>query len=118
MPVMILSKEYEFSAAHALPMVPITHKCHRLHGHNWQVRISVRGAVRSDGFVCDYGDIDHYVKPLVAKLDHQNLNDILPNPTSENVCIYFWEQLIQVLGLYEVSISENARTLCIYRGEK
>lgn len=114
---MVLTKEYEFSAAHALPMVAETHKCRRVHGHNWIVKISVRGAVQDDGFVCDYGDIDHHAKPIIADLDHRNLNDIMPNPTSENVCIYIWKKLSRLPGLCEVSVCESSRTTCTYRGE-
>ena len=36
-------KEFSFDAAHLLPNVPEGHKCRRLHGHTYTVRIYVRG---------------------------------------------------------------------------
>lgn len=115
---MIIAKSYEFSAAHSLPMVPDGHKCKRLHGHNWTVKVSVHGLVQDDGFVCDFADIDHHVKPLIEELDHRNLNDFIKNPTSENLCLYFWNRLKRLSGLYEVLVSESSKTSCVYRGEK
>jgi 6-pyruvoyltetrahydropterin/6-carboxytetrahydropterin synthase len=114
---MILTKLYEFSAAHWLPLVPDGHKCKNMHGHNWIVHVSVRGVVQEDGFVCDYADIDYCVKPIINDLDHHCLNDRIQNPTSENLCLYFWKRLQRLAGLYEVSISESSKTLCSYRGE-
>lgn len=115
---MTVTKIYEFSAAHSLPMVSDDHKCKRLHGHNWIVKVSVCGLVQDDGFVCDFANIDYHVKPLIEELDHQNLNDFIENPTSENLCLYFWNRLKRLSGLYEVLVSESSKTSCVYRGEK
>lgn len=38
-----ICRTYRFEAAHHLPMLPETHKCHRLHGHNYKVEM-VRAA--------------------------------------------------------------------------
>ena len=42
---MRLYKDFSFEAAHRLPNVPTGHKCARLHGHSFQVRVSVDGPV-------------------------------------------------------------------------
>src|SRR5690606_26317636 len=42
---MEIYKEFTFEAAHRLPFVPEGHKCARLHGHSFMVRISVSGDV-------------------------------------------------------------------------
>lgn len=36
---MDIYKEFQFEAAHRLPYVPEGHKCSRLHGHSFRVRI-------------------------------------------------------------------------------
>lgn len=40
-----LYKEFMFEAAHHLPHVPEGHKCGRLHGHSFLVRLYVEGEV-------------------------------------------------------------------------
>ncbi|MFW2389327.1 MAG: 6-pyruvoyl trahydropterin synthase family protein, partial [Polyangiales bacterium] len=34
-------REFRFEAAHLLPNVPEGHKCKRLHGHSYRVRVYV-----------------------------------------------------------------------------
>ena len=49
-----LFKDFQFEAAHRLPHVPEGHKCGRLHGHSFMVRLEVTGEVDphrlGDGF--------------------------------------------------------------------
>ena len=45
---MEIYKEFSFEAAHKLPNVPEGHKCARLHGHTFYVRIVVSGPVGQD----------------------------------------------------------------------
>jgi 6-pyruvoyltetrahydropterin/6-carboxytetrahydropterin synthase len=82
---MRIGAEYSFEAAHRLPLVPSDHKCHRLHGHNYRVEVSISGSLDRRGFVIDYAELDAAVQPIIDILDHQFLNDIegLENPTSE-----------------------------------
>ena len=81
-----ICKRYEFSAAHYLTGVPESHPCAQMHGHNYMVDVEVRGDVSPvTGFVIDFYEIDKYIKPLVAQLDHTLLNDIIENPSAENI---------------------------------
>ena len=120
-PVVELSKRFRFEAAHQLLNVPETHKCGHLHGHSYTVEVAVRGAVKSEqGWLLDYGDLSRIVKPLVAQLDHQNLNDVegLPFTTAEHLCVWFWNQMKpQLPPLYRISIAETTTTQCDYYGE-
>jgi 6-pyruvoyltetrahydropterin/6-carboxytetrahydropterin synthase len=53
-------------------------------------------------------------------LDHAYLNDIkgLENPTSENMCLYIWENIKPSLpGIIEVEIKETSATGCKYKGD-
>ena len=38
-------REFGFESAHSLPNVPAGHKCARLHGHSFRVRVTVAGDV-------------------------------------------------------------------------
>ncbi|WP_048810481.1 6-carboxytetrahydropterin synthase QueD [Candidatus Methylacidiphilum infernorum] len=117
----ILSKDFDFEAAQALPSFPEGHKCRRTHGHSFKLTVSVRGEVDPQkGVLYDHGKISEAVCPLIEQLDHYYLNDIegLSNPTIENMAGWFWNKLKDKLpGLYEITIQETARTRCIYRGD-
>lgn len=118
---MEISKRFYIEAAHQLPNVPEGHKCRRLHGHSFRVKISVSGPVgEQTGWVLDFADISAAFKPLYEQLDHHFLNDIegLENPTSENLARWIWQRLKPALPLLsEIKISETCTASCTYRGE-
>lgn len=110
--------ELHFSAAHWLPEVPEAHRCRRLHGHTYSVRVSVTGEVDPElGWVMDFGDIRSAVSPLVDQLDHRCLNDIpgLENPTSELLATWFAERISRKLpGLATVTVREGSTGGCTW----
>lgn len=118
---MKIFKEFSFESAHRLPNVAADHKCARLHGHSFLVRIEVDGDVGDDsGWVMDFGDIKTAFKPILKQLDHYYLNDIdgLDNPTSENIARWIWTKLKpQLPMLSAVEIRETCTSGCIYAGE-
>ncbi|HLT63097.1 MAG TPA: 6-carboxytetrahydropterin synthase QueD [Pseudohongiella sp.] len=118
---MEIFKEFSFEAAHRLPNVPEGHKCARLHGHSFQVRLVVSGPVGKDtGWVMDFGDIKKAFKPVWEQLDHHYLNEIagLENPTSENIAAWIWEKLKPALPeLARIEIRETCTSGCIYSGQ-
>jgi len=118
---MKIYKDITFEAAHLLPNLPDGHKCRRLHGHSFNIRITVDGPIDpSTGWILDYGDIKKAFSPIYDQLDHHYLNDIqgLENPTSENLALWVWNQLNSRLDhLFEIEIKETCTTGCIYRGE-
>lgn len=119
---MEIYKEFTFEAAHHLPNVPQGHKCARLHGHSFMVRIAVEGPVgEQTGWVMDFGDIKTAFQPVWKQLDHYYLNEIpgLENPTSENLAIWIWEKLKPSLPqLSRIEIRETCTSGCIYLGPK
>lgn len=118
---MELYKEFVFEAAHWLPEVPEDHKCRRMHGHSFHVRITVEGPVEpQSGWVMDFADITRAFKPLYDQLDHYCLNDIsgLENPTSENLAIWIWDRLKpELTALNSIQVKETCMSGCVYRGE-
>lgn len=118
---MEIFKDFHFEAAHRLPNVPEGHKCARLHGHSFHLRVSVNGeATEPSGWVMDFAELKAVVKPVVARLDHYYLNQIpgLENPTSENLARWLWRELTPVLpGLCEVEVRETCTSGCRYRGQ-
>lgn len=113
-------KEFGFESAHRLPNVPDGHKCGRLHGHSFRVRLTLRGVPGADtGWVMDFGDLKKAWKPLEEVLDHRYLNEIpgLENPTSEVLARWIWDQMAPILPeLWAVSVRETCTAGCTYRG--
>ena len=118
---MRLYKDFSFEAAHRLPNVPAGHKCARLHGHSFLVRVTVDGPVgERTGWVMDFADLKVAFAPLHDRLDHRYLNEIagLENPTSEVLARWIWHELQPTLpALTEIEVRETCTTGCIYRGE-
>lgn len=118
---MELFKEFSFDSAHRLPRVPEGHKCGRLHGHTFIVRLYVSGPVdETYGWVMDFADIKKAFKPLYEQLDHHYLNEIegLENPTSENLARWIWRRLKPALPLLsKVMVFETPTSGCAYAGE-
>lgn len=117
---MEIYKDFSIEAAHRLPSVPDGHKCARLHGHSFQVRIVVSGEPgESSGWVMDFSEIKEVFKPIFDRLDHHYLNDIegLENPSSENLAIWIWRELKADLPmLCRVEIKETCTSGCVYSG--
>lgn len=113
-------KQFTFEAAHLLPNLPEGHKCRRLHGHSYTVRICVEGELDPElGWVIDFGDIKKAYLPIREQLDHYYLNDIegLENPTAENIARWIWERLAPRLpALSKIEVSETCTAGCIYTG--
>ena len=120
----ILTKKMEVSGGHCLDL-PYTSKCTNLHGHNWWVTVEIMGKkLNPEGMLLDFG----VIKNVVNQLDHQNLNDILPdiNPTAENIAKWIADQIIVYLSdawdqhpdrpnVSEVIVQESEGNICHYR---
>jgi 6-pyruvoyltetrahydropterin/6-carboxytetrahydropterin synthase len=109
---MRLDVEFYFAAAHRLPRYE--GPCFRLHGHNYKMFVSVEGEVDpKTGMIFDFG----VLKQVVSRVDHRNLNDVLDNPTAENIARWVWETLGPHLpGLCEVRLYEIPDCCVTYRG--
>ncbi len=118
---MELFKDFSIESAHRLPHVPEGHKCGRLHGHSFHIRIYVEGPLDERlGWVMDFAEIKAVCKPVVDALDHRYLNEIegLENPTSENLAHWIWRRLKPSLpGLSRVRIMETCTSGCEYTGD-
>ena len=104
-----IKKTFEISASHRLAL-SYESKCEQLHGHNWLVTIHCKSKeLNADGMVVDFT----HIKQLIAdRLDHSNLNDILPfNPTAENMARWICEQIPQA---YRVDVVESQNNEASY----
>jgi 6-pyruvoyltetrahydropterin/6-carboxytetrahydropterin synthase len=117
---MDIFKDFTFEAAHRLPHVPPGHKCARLHGHSFHVRVWVSGEVDPQlGWVMDFADIKAACQPVIDELDHYYLNEVpgLENPTSEHVAGWLWQRLkARIPLLSRVEVKETCTAGCVYAG--
>lgn len=109
---MIVFKEFTFEAAHYLVNVPRDHKCARMHGHSYKVRVECEGElVDALGWVVDYAEIATVWDPLFDRLDHSELNDIpgLEVSTSEHVARWIFCNMKPALpSMVAVEVRETA----------
>jgi 6-pyruvoyltetrahydropterin/6-carboxytetrahydropterin synthase len=114
---MRLDVEFYFAAAHRLPRYE--GPCFRLHGHNYKFFVGVEGEVDpATGMIADFGKIKEVVsEEVLSRADHRNLNDVLDNPTAENIARWIWEVLApRVAGLCEIRLYEIPDCCVTYRG--
>ena len=116
---MQIRKQFAFEAAHVLPHHD--GKCSRLHGHSYRIDVGVEGPLQSDGpatgMIVDFDQLSRIVRAnVIEALDHRYLNDIIENPTSENIIVWIWRRLDpHVPGLAELTLWETATACAILR---
>ena len=114
---MRVRRSFWFEAAHSLPHHP--GKCRDLHGHSYELVVTIDGPVdEQSGMVIDFSDLKHVIQDRVVQvLDHKFVNDIIDNPTAENMTIWIWERLAGALaGLTEIELHETRNCSVVYRG--
>jgi 6-pyruvoyltetrahydropterin/6-carboxytetrahydropterin synthase len=114
----IVRRRFRFEAAHRLPRHP--GQCRELHGHSYELVVGVEGPLDAhSGMVVDFSDLKRVVGELVvAPLDHKLLNDVIDNPTAEELARWIWRGLApRVAGLVEIELHETRDCSVVYRGE-
>jgi 6-pyruvoyltetrahydropterin/6-carboxytetrahydropterin synthase len=85
--------EVTISAAHKLNL-DYDSPCSNLHGHNWKITIWMKSEnLLENGMVLDFTFIKKLIK---EKFDHKTLNNLIPQPTAENIARYIFDLLNNV----------------------
>lgn len=108
-----IKKTFEISASHQLKL-SYDSKCTQLHGHNWIVTIYCKAReLNADGMVVDFTHLKQLIRD---RLDHANLNEILPfNPTAENIARWICDQIPQA---YRVDVMESQNNEASYEKDE
>ena len=121
-----IKRKYKFESAHFLP----NHqgKCKNLHGHQWVVEVVLEGFINPDsnssewGMVMDFKEIDSIVKPIIERFDHCLLNNLLVNPTAENIVVNLGQiitrHLIESINLIKVIVWESENSCVEWKTKK
>ena len=114
-----ITKEYHFSASHQLFQLPENHPCHRLHGHNYVVRVELSSdELNNVGFVRDYRELDDLKTYIDDTFDHRHLNDVLGDDdvTAENLARHFYDWCkSRWAEVCAVQVSETPKSWAEYR---
>jgi 6-pyruvoyltetrahydropterin/6-carboxytetrahydropterin synthase len=120
----LIAKEWTFDAAHRLPLLPETHKCHRLHGHTYRAVLEIGGTVDDRGMIVDYDALDALWRVNVHDLiDHRYLNDvdgIGDLATTEVLAAWIYDRMVAPINqaggfLMAARVYESAATYAEYR---
>ncbi len=116
-----MTKELTFDAAHRLEKYH--GKCEELHGHTYRLSVTVEGERDDEGMVIDFLELKALVgKHVLAYLDHKYINDVITQPTAENIAEWIFGVLEPLLNsgnrrLVEVTVWETATSSATYRKE-
>ena len=119
-----ITVEDKFSSAHQLR--EYKGKCENLHGHNWKVKVTVKGEeLDQAGMLLDFGILKKHLKEILDYLDHQFLNQLSPfdklNPSAENISFYIFEKICERINqenpnliIDRVDVWENDKSSAAY----
>lgn len=114
-----------FDAAHAIRDYP--GECRNLHGHTWDVEVSVEGVELDEiGIVYDFKQLKTDLAEVLEPYDHAYLNDVPPfdvlNTTAENLAKVLFDELAERVGdrvkVVAVSVWESPIAKITYRGAR
>jgi 6-pyruvoyltetrahydropterin/6-carboxytetrahydropterin synthase len=137
--MVLLHHTFEFAASHRLHNPAFSDaqnreafgKCNNPHGHghNYVLRVTLRGEPGADGRVMSIPDLERIVEERVIEpFDHRHLNMEVPefaelNPSVENIARVVYEKLERPLAdvggtLDSVTVWETPKTCCEYRPDR
>ena len=104
-----VSKRMEIAGSHRLAL-SYDSPCQNLHGHNWIITVYCKAeTLNADGMIVDF---KHIKERIHKRLDHQNVNDVLPfNPTAENIARWCVEQIPEC---YKAKVQESEGNIAVY----
>ena len=116
--------EDSFAAAHYIKNY--NGKCERLHGHNYKVRVYVKGdSLDEGGMLIDFSLLKKMLKTVFEELDHRNLNDIKTfadaDPSAELISKFVYDRLRPLLPeegerytLSRIEVFETEKNMAVF----
>lgn len=120
-----ITVDREFCAAHALVIAGTKEP---LHGHNFQVTVTITGdRLDSDGLLCDFHTVNAVLKDVCRPFVNANLNETAPfdklNPTAELIAKHIGDEMSSLLNealapaarVDSVRVTETTGCAAVYR---
>ena len=115
-----ISIKGHMASAHYLP--GYEGPCKNLHGHTWQVEVTIAGEqLDTIGMVADFAVLKIRLRDFLSALDHVCLNDLASfknvNPTTENIARYIYQNFAGVifpLKIRKVQVWESDSASVVY----
>lgn len=96
-----LSRKFSFSSAHF--MRGFEGKCSKMHGHNYNGVITLKGKVNEHGYIFCSNLLKEFISQIEEVYDHSILNNLDEyqqiNPSMENIAIDIYKKLKTVIPL-------------------
>lgn len=111
-----------FDAAHSLR--GYDGECSRLHGHTWDVEVTVEGeSLDAIGILYDFKRLKVDLRAVLDAYDHEYLDEVAPfdgmNATAENLARVVYERLATAVDaavrVSEVAVWESPIARLVYR---
>ena len=131
----LITKQYKFCAAHKYwnpnwdenKNISIFQEDVRLHGHNYELDITIGGPVDQDsGFIINIMDLNKIMdKYVISKLDHSQIDQDIDwfsekQPSTENIVVFIWEQIADKIPapahLHSIKLRETPTIFTEYYG--
>ncbi|MCF7807009.1 MAG: 6-carboxytetrahydropterin synthase [Candidatus Marinimicrobia bacterium] len=132
--MIILNKVFYFNAAHQYGNSSMSEaenlaafgKDVRVHGHNYELTVSVTGEVNPEtGFIADLGHLKDVVNTRVVDIvDHSLIEKDIPwfegkQPSTENMVVWIWDSIekhLETCTLHRIRLQETPTIYTDYYG--
>lgn len=115
---MEISKDFEIEYGHHLR--DYSGDCKNPHGHTGKLKVCIKGPIQPNGMVMDYKELTSIVKKyVITQLDHAYLNNLIYQPTAENILVWIWETLEDngLENLTRLEFKETSNSTAVLRLE-
>lgn len=86
-----ICKAFTFEAAHRLEPLAIG-KCAKMHGHSYRAEVTLRGEMLDNNdMLLDFTAMGRLGEYISQRMDHNLLNDIIHQPTAENIARHLFD---------------------------
>jgi 6-pyruvoyltetrahydropterin/6-carboxytetrahydropterin synthase len=122
LPIVELSLQFRFEAAHTLQRDIDCEPSRRIHGHSYRAEVTLRGpADPQSGMLVDMGHFRSAISDAAHGLDHRLLDEVagLGPATLENLSTWIWHKVSQTCpNLTRVTVYRDSEgQACSYLGD-
>ena len=89
------------------------------HSHHFRYEVTLYGPINEEGYLLDFRELEQMLEIIVHPLKNQDLSTLFKNPTTENICIWLYNQINKRLpNVHHVKLAEEQDRWVIYEGDK